>query len=99
MRDAQGKAELLGHRLQALMERQFTMLKNKTALLSDQLNALGPRQALNRGYAVLLDGRQAVTSVAQAPDELTVLLRDGRMRMRVLEKRKGDPFGEEASDV
>ncbi|MBR3015952.1 MAG: exodeoxyribonuclease VII large subunit [Clostridia bacterium] len=99
MREAQGKAELLGHRLQSLMERQFTSLKNKTALLTDQLNALGPRQALNRGYAVLLNGKEAVTSVEQAADELTVLMRDGRMRVRVLDKRKGDPFGKEASHV
>ena len=99
MRDAQSKAELLGHRLQALMERQFTMLKNKTAMLSDQLNVLGPRQALNRGYAILLDGKRAVTSVEQAPEEMTVLLRDGRMRMRVLDKRKEDPFGEGATHV
>ncbi len=99
MRDAQAKADLLGHRLQALMERQFTILKNKTNQLTEQLNALGPRQALNRGYAVLLNGKQAVTSVEQAPENMTVLLQDGRLDVRVLEKRKGDPFGEEASLV
>ena len=99
MRDAQAKADLLGHRLQALMERQFTILKNKTNQLTEQLNALGPRQALNRGYAILLDGKQAVTSAEQAPENMTVLLQDGRLDVRVLEKRKGDPFGEEASLV
>ena len=99
MRDAQAKADLLGHRLQALMERQFTLLKTKTNQLSEQLNALGPRQALSRGYAVLLDGKQAVTSVEQAPESMAVLLRDGRLSVRVLDKRKGDPFGEEASFV
>ena len=99
MRDAQGRAELLGHRLQALMERKFTLLKNKAGLLSDQLNALGPRQALNRGYAILLNGRKAVTSVEQAPEELSLLLRDGRLRVRVLDKRKEDPFGEEAGHI
>ena len=99
MRDAQAKADLLGHRLQALMERQFTLLKTKTNQLSEQLNALGPRQALSRGYAVLLDGKQAVTSVEQAPESMAVLLRDGRLSVRVLDKRKGDPFGEEASLV
>ena len=99
MRDAQAKADLLGHRLQALMERQFTLLKTKTNQLSEQLNALGPRQALSRGYAVLLDGKQAVTSVKQAPESMAVLLRDGRLSVRVLDKRKGDPFGEEASFV
>ena len=85
--------------MQALMERQFTLLKTKTNQLSEQLNALGPRQALSRGYAVLLDGKQAVTSVKQAPESMAVLLRDGRLSVRVLDKRKGDPFGEEASFV
>ena len=99
MRNVQAKADLLGHRLQALMERQFTLLKTKTNQLSEQLNALGPRQALSRGYAVLLDGKQAVTSVEQAPESMAVLLRDGRLSVRVLDKRKGDPFGEEASFV
>ena len=99
MRDAQAKADLLGHRLQALMERQFTLLKTKTNQLSEQLNALGPKQALTRGYAVLLDGKRAVTSVEEAPENMDVLLQDGRLSVRVLDKRKGDPFGEEASFV
>ena len=99
MRNVQAMAILLEHRLQVMMERQFTALKNKTNQLSEQLNALGPRQALNRGYAVLLDGKQAVTSVEEAPENMDVLLQDGRLSVRVLDKRKGDPFGEEASLV
>ena len=68
-----------------------------TAALTDKLNALGPRQALNRGYAILLDGKTAVTQVEQAADEMTVLLQDGVLTVKTLDKRKEDPFGEEAS--
>ena len=99
MRNVQAMTILLEHRLQAAMERQFTALKSKTDQLSEQLNALGPKQALSRGYAVLLDGKRAVTSVEEAPENMDVLLQDGRLSVRVLDKRKGDPFAEEASLV
>ena len=99
MKDAQAHRALLQHRLQSAMERQVTSLKNKTAQCTDQLNALGPRQALNRGYAILLNGKTAVTQVDQAAEEMTVLLMDGRLRVRTLEARKEDPFGQEASLV
>ena len=97
LRDARAKADLLGHRLQALTERQITLLKARAQAANEKLNALGPRQALNRGYAVLLDGKNAVTSVAQAAEEMTVLMRDGTLRVRTLEARKEDPFGEETA--
>ena len=99
LRDAKARAELWGHRLQALTERQLTLLKARTQAANDKLNALGPRQALNRGYAILLDGKTAVTQVDQVKDEMTVLLQDGSIRVRTLEKRKEDPFGQEASLV
>lgn len=99
LRDAKARAELLGHRLQALTERQLTLLKARTKTASDKLNALGPRQALNRGYAILRSGKTVVTQVDQATEEMTVLLQDGTLRVRTLEKRKEDPFGQEASLV
>ena len=97
LRDFKARADLLEHRLQALTERKLTLLKAQTAALSDKLNALGPRQALNRGYAILLNGKTAVTQVEQAAEEMTVLLQDGTLRVKTLGRRKEDPFGEEAS--
>ena len=99
LRDARARTDLLGHRLQALAERYLSLMNARVQAASDQLNALGPRQALNRGYAILLDGRKAVTQVDRAKDEMTVLLQDGTLRVRTLEKRKEDPFGQEASLV
>ena len=93
------KAELLFHQMRSVMDKQMTARKARIALLSDKLNALGPRQALQRGYAVVRSGRSAVTSVEQAAEHMTLLLRDGRIEVRTLETRKEDPFGEETSDI
>ena len=38
-----------------------------------------------------------MTQVEQAADEMTVLLQDGALRVKTLDRRKEDPFGEEAS--
>ena len=99
VRDARAKAELNAHRLQSLIERQLSLFAGRVQASAQKLDALGPRQALRRGYAILLNGREAVTQVSQAADEMDVLLRDGRVRVRTLEVRKEDPFGEETAVV
>ena len=77
----------------------MTLRRARLDTLMNQLSTLGPRQALNRGYAILLDGRRAVTRVEDAREDMTVLLQDGRIRVRALEIRKEDPFGEEAAHI
>ena len=99
IRDMNARAELLSHRLTALTEKQLTLLSSRLEGLTQKLDALGPRQALSRGYAILLDGKQAVTQVSQAKEEMTVLLQDGRMSVRTLDIRKEDPFGEETDHL
>jgi len=81
------------------MEKGMTARQTRLQLLRNQLAALGPRQALERGYAVVLSGRDAVTSVSQVKEEMSLLMRDGRVRVRTLEVRKEDPFGEETSEL
>lgn len=93
------RAELCSQRLHAALEKSMTARQSRLQLLRNQLTALGPRQALGRGYAVVLAGRDAVTSVTQARDEMTLLMRDGRVHVKTLDVRKEDPFGEEATDV
>ncbi len=99
LRDTRARADLLTHRLEAMTERKIALLKAQTVSLTGKLNALGPRQALNRGYAILLNGKTAVTHVEQAAAEMNVLLQDGVLRVKTLNRRKEDPFGEEASDL
>ena len=93
------RAELLSHRLQAAAEKQMTARKSRLTLLSDKLNALGPRQALQRGYAVVRSGQNAVTSVTQAAPRMTLLLQDGRILVDTVEVKKEDPFGQEATNL
>ena len=81
------------------MERQLTARRARLSLLSDKLTALGPRQALSRGYAILLDGKKPVTSVSDAKEEMTLLLQDGRMRVHAADIRKEDPFGQETAQL
>lgn len=99
LQSVRAKADLLSQRLQNAMEKQMTARKARLTLLSDKLNALGPRQALQRGYAVIRSSQGAVTSVEEAAENMTLLLRDGRIRVRTLEIRKEDPFGQETGNV
>ena len=95
----QARSGLLSQRLSSAAERSMTARRSQLTLLQNKLNALGPRQALSRGYAVVLSGKTAVTSVERASEDMTLILQDGRVRVRTLEKRKEDPFGEEAGNL
>ena len=97
LRLAQGRNAVARQRLQALCERQLALKKARLTLLGDKLAALGPRQALSRGYAVVLAGNAPVISVDQAKEEMTLLMQDGRVQVRTMDVRKEDPFGEETA--
>ena len=99
IQNARARADILTQKMQALADRQFTYRRSRLSLLADKLAALGPRQALSRGYAILLDGKTPVTSVDAAKEEMTLLLQDGRMQIRASEIRKEDPFGQETAQL
>ena len=99
IQNARARADILTQKMQTLMERQLTFRRSRLSLLSDKLSALGPRQALSRGYAILLDGKKPVTSVDDAREEMTLLLQDGRMRVHAADIRKEDPFGQETAQL
>ena len=96
---ARARSILLSQRMQSHIERHFTLKKATLARLSEKLNALGPRQALSRGYAVVLADNKAVTSVDDARDEMTLLLQDGRILVRTIQIRKEDPFDQETAQL
>ena len=96
---ARARAEVYRQKLQAAADKQLALRKARLLLLGDKLNALGPRQALSRGYALVLDGKKAVTTVAEARDEMTLVLQDGRIQVKTLDIRKEDPFGEETAQL
>ena len=93
------RTEILAQRMRALAEKRCGMAHAQWTLLSDKLKALGPREALGRGYAVVLAGKSPVTSVRQAQENMTLLLQDGRVRVRTVEVREEDPFAEETADL
>ena len=92
------RTEVLTQQLRALAEKRCGLARAQWTLLTDKLRALGPREALSRGYAVVLAGKSPVTSVRQAQENMTLLLQDGRVRVRTVEVREEDPFAEETAD-
>ncbi len=97
LKKARGQADLYHARLQMLMEKRLSLQKAQVQRLSDTLRALGPRQALQRGYAFVLAEGKPVTSVDDAQENMTLVLQDGTLQVHVDAIRKEDPFGEETA--
>ncbi|MBQ9415581.1 MAG: exodeoxyribonuclease VII large subunit [Clostridia bacterium] len=76
----------LEDRLFRLVESRLKQKRQKLDFLGRQLEALSPRQVLNRGYALVVDkGRHARTGISEiAPgDKLELLFRDGEAGITV----------------
>lgn len=82
-------------RLSVLTEKSLSSLRARLDGAETSLNALGPRQALGRGYVIATAGGRAVTSVHEISEKMTLILRDGRAVVHTLDIKEGDPFGEE----
>jgi len=87
------QAAFLQQRLREAGRNQLQMLAQRTDALCGKLYAVGPRQALARGYVIALKRGLPVTGVGQAEGELSLLFQDGEARVRVLDSKEGDPFG------
>ena len=97
LKKARGQAELYTARLQMLLEKKLSLKKADIQRLTEKMNALGPRQALQRGYAFVLAQGRPVTSVDDAQEKMTLVMQDGTMNVHVDSIRKEDPFGEETA--
>ena len=88
------KAEnaLCRKRLDAAADKQLAALKARVPALTDRLKALGPAAVLERGYAVVLADGEAVTEIAKVQPDMTLLLKDGRVRVHTVSAERGDPF-------
>ena len=88
------KAEnaLCRKRLDAAADKQLAALKARVPALSDRLKALGPVAVLERGYAVVLADGEAITEIAKVQPDMTLLLKDGRVRVHTVSAERGDPF-------
>ena len=91
-------AEMKGRIAEA--RRSLTMgVKALTALKKEQvsahirrLEALGPRQALDRGYALALSGGRPALKIGDLKDRALLLMKDGYAEALILERKEGDPF-------
>ena len=92
-REMRLRAEALRQRLEEAQKKKLLLLHQQVKAVTEKLRTVGPRQALERGYAIALRDGKPVTSIRQAADELTLLFRDGRARVRVLQSKEEDPFG------
>jgi len=97
IQQSQARASLLAQQMNAAIQKKLSLKKAYLTGLGEKLQALGPRQALSRGYAVVLAGDQAVTHVDKVQEEMTLLLQDGVVSVRTISKRKEDPFDREAT--
>ena len=97
LKKARGQAELYTARLQMLLEKKLSLKKADIQRLTEKMNALGPRQALQRGYAFVLAGGKPVTSVDDTQEKMTLVMQDGTINVHVDSVRKEDPFGEETA--
>ncbi|MBR6525164.1 MAG: exodeoxyribonuclease VII large subunit [Clostridia bacterium] len=86
------KALALTMRMETGLQKRMLLTKSKLTELESKLDVLGPKQALRRGYAMVLSNGRAVTKVGDMPLEAELVLGDGRVLVRTLEKKEGDPF-------
>ena len=91
-RALRARAQLLEARLDEAVQKSLTARKNRAATCEARLYALGPMQALNRGYMLAMADGRLVTGVDEVAPEMTLIMKDGRARVRALRAERGDPF-------
>ena len=84
--------DLLKLRLENAMKSGLEKRRRRASELDGKLTALGPRQELARGYAVILAEGRAVTSVRGLKDRAEILMADGRAAVKIESVKEGDPF-------
>ncbi len=89
--------ESLGTTLQKTLYNRFREWEDQLLLHGEKLRALGPLDVVRRGYSLVVDsaGRvvRSVDEVAEG-EELTVVLTEGELRVRVVERRRDRSFPE-----
>ncbi|MBR5990792.1 MAG: hypothetical protein IK034_03025, partial [Bacilli bacterium] len=86
---AKEEVQQLSKRLEMSLGHLFEMSRNQVHSLSSRLDALNPRNVINRGYSMTTDKRgNIVTSVKQIAegDTLKSVLKDGTITSKVTSK-------------
>jgi exodeoxyribonuclease VII large subunit len=90
--DIRHRAEAACARLDMITQKAIAELTGRVYLLADKISAIGPKQALERGYAIVIASGVPITRVEQARDVMQVLLFNGRVNVRMTSTEAGDPF-------
>lgn len=80
------RLELLRHRLGAAIRHRLREEQSDVRAMLGSIRAMSPKATLERGYAVLVDGRRhSVSSVTDSSvgEQITAYLADGRLGLRV----------------
>ena len=86
-------------RLREASGKYTALLSQKVVSVAEKLYSVGPRQVLERGYAIALKDGKPVTEISGVRDDMELLFRDGRACVHVLSRKEGDPFGTEERNV
>lgn len=92
IRSMQSRCVLQIAAMNRAMESRVSLSRARLSGTAEKLQALGPRQALGRGYAVVISDGRVAQSLSELGEEALLLFRDGRARVRTIEKKAGDPF-------
>lgn len=95
----QSRTQLLHQKLDELMLRDMTLRKTTLQKLVDKLHAFGPKDALRRGYALVMDGKTPVLSVKALKSSATLVMTDGRANITINDIKGGDPFGDKDKEL
>lgn len=85
------KAETLYKEVSGLLNSRLADWNSKTEMLKVSLDALNPRNIMDRGYAAILDGRGNLAGTAgrfRPGDDLTAVMKDGEIACKVSDVRR-----------
>lgn len=85
------KAETLYKEMSGLLNGRLTDWHSRIEMLKVSLDALNPRNIMDRGYAAILDGRGKLAGTAgqfRPGDDLTAVMKDGEIVCKVSDVRR-----------
>jgi exodeoxyribonuclease VII large subunit len=83
-------------RIYDILIKKMERAQNAVSEYKNSIGLLNPEEAFKRGYALVRTQGRPLTSVGEVKinDELSIMLKDGELAARVLEKRARDESGE-----
>lgn len=86
-------------RLREAAGKYTALLSQRVSAAAEKLYSVGPRQVLERGYAIALIDGKPVTELNGVRDDMELLFRDGSAWVHVLSRKEGDPFDTEERHI